>query len=141
MRAEKCINEDEANLCYLQKYKFAKTIKSLTKKLKGKRVVVYGNGSLFKLMLNNYDFSGLNIVGVADKKFEDCCCDKSLSGYDIKKLGEINSSEVDYILVSLKFYVPVLLSLYDRFKDTSIKVKPLVHKPIITLISELLRRK
>ena len=133
--------EDEENLCYLKRYRFTKTLKSLTKELSNERVVVYGDGSLFKLILDNYDLSGLNIIGVADKKFEDCCCDKSMSGYRIIKINDINSSNVDCILISLKFYIPVLFNLYDKFNKSSIKVKPLVHKPLMTLIYELLWRK
>ena len=49
-------------LDYLQRVKFDKQIKKLTKKLKDKTVVIYGTGLLFQEVLKNYDLSGLNII-------------------------------------------------------------------------------
>ena len=57
-------------LNYLQKYNAQEKINKLAKKYKNKRVVIYGAGQFAKTAFENYDLSKLNIVAIADKKFE-----------------------------------------------------------------------
>ena len=47
-----------------------KQIDKLAKKFKNKKVVIYGAGIYFQIIKNNFDISKLNIIGIADKKFE-----------------------------------------------------------------------
>ena len=54
---------------HLKQCKFDKYFKKLTKKLKGKKVIIYGTGSMFQYIQKNYDLSGLNIIGVSDGKY------------------------------------------------------------------------
>ena len=131
------IKEEEENLRYLAKHKLDKTLPKLIKKLQGKRVIIYGAGTLFHLIKKNYDITGLNIVGIADKKYETAYDMDQEYGYKIYKLGDINNSEADYILVSVKFYIPVLEDLYARFKNKNVKIKPLVKKSFWTILKEL----
>ena len=53
---------------YLKKIKFEKYLKQLKLQLAEKKVLVYGAGALFETAYKNYDFSGLNIIGISDKK-------------------------------------------------------------------------
>ena len=131
------IKEEEENLCYLKENKFDKSFLKLIKKLKGKRIVIYGAGTLFMLIKKCYDISELNIVGVADKKFETSKDVLFENEYKIFKLNEITKNDVDCILVSVKFYVPVLEELYEKFKISGIKVLPFVKKSFWTLLKEL----
>lgn len=55
---------------YFEKVKEQKYIDSLSKSLKGKKVLLYGGGLVAESLLLNYDLSNLNIIGIADKKFE-----------------------------------------------------------------------
>lgn len=131
------IKEEEENLRYLARHKLDKTLPKLIKKLRGKRVVIYGAGTLFHLIKKNYDISDLNIVGIADKKYETAYDIESEFGYKVYRLNEINNSEVDYILISVKFYIPILENLYERFKNKNVKVKPLIKKSLWTILKEL----
>jgi hypothetical protein len=131
------IKEEDENLRYLSKYKLDKTLPKLIKKLNGKKVIIYGEGTLFQLIKKYYDISDLNIIGIADKKFETSTENINENGYKIYRLNEIKTSGADYILVTQKFYVNILEGLYEQFKDTSIKIKPLVKKPFWTIMKEL----
>lgn len=134
---EKKYNEEDGNLYYLSQHKLEKTLPKLIKKLKGKRVIMYGVGTLFQIIKKHYDISELNIVGVADKKFESSSDVEFAEGYKVYKLKDIKDSDVDCILVSVKFYIKVIEDLHERFKDTKIKVKPLVRKSLWTILKEL----
>ncbi len=130
------IKEEEENLYYLKKNKLDKTLPELIKKLKNKRIVVYGAGTLFNLIKKHYDISGLNIVGIADRKFESSNCEY-FDNYKIFKLKEITKDDIDCILISVKFYTSILEELYDRYKSSKITVLPLVKKSLWTLLKEV----
>ena len=48
----------------LSEIDFKKYLKNLSKKLKGRPVVLYGAGTMLDYMMENYDFSGLNVKAV-----------------------------------------------------------------------------
>lgn len=84
-----------------------KYIKKLAKKLKNKKILLYGAGLTAKVLFENYDFSELNIVGIMDKKFEK---NREESYYGIKTFApdELCKIEFDIILFTLKEYRKVL---------------------------------
>ncbi len=127
------IKEEEENLYYLKKYKFDKTLPKLIKKLKDKRVIIYGAGTLFGLIKKHYDLSGLNIVGIADRKFE-ATDNEYCDNYKVFRLNEIKKDNADCILISVKFYTSILEELYDRYKNDKITVLPFVKKSIFALL-------
>ena len=49
---------------------FTKHYEKLCKTLSDKKVLFYGAGLMFDYFSKNYDLSKLNIIGIADKKFE-----------------------------------------------------------------------
>ncbi len=128
----------DKELEYLKSVNFAKQLKKLNKKLKGKTVVIYGAGILFEKLKNNYDLSGLNIIGISDRKYTEEAEGQEHLGYKIIPLDRIADYKPDYVLIStLKF-----LSIMDDFKNnvfkgTKIKVLPLVDKPFFTLLKEI----
>ncbi len=63
---EKFKNED-VNYLYLQSINIGKTLPKLVKKLKNKKVVIYGTGSFFQCIKKYYDITGFNMVGIADR--------------------------------------------------------------------------
>jgi hypothetical protein len=73
----------------LNDLKLQKKIDKLVKKYKNKKVILYGAGSYFDVILENFDLSGLNIIGISDKKFHSEITDykgfKAFSPKDIKK--------------------------------------------------------
>lgn len=88
------------NLTYFKQVKAQRQIDKLAKKYKNKKIVIYGCGEYFKTLYNNFDLSGLNIVGISDKKFEKNQDDnptpyKALAPEDLKYF------DLDVILVAL----------------------------------------
>ena len=128
----------DEHLKFLNSVNFDKQLLRLNKKLKNKTVVIYGTGILFQKILKNYDLSNLNIIGVSDRRFtldkegEDCL------GYKIIPLGCIEKYKPDYVLVATLKFLGILDNFRNNtFKNTKIKVLPLVDKPFITLLKEI----
>ncbi len=84
-----------------------KYLDKLSKKLKGKKVLLYGAGIISETILENYDLSKFNIAGIADKRFERTD-EKEFCGLKTFKPDELKSLEYDNIIITLK--------LYDRIK-------------------------
>jgi len=55
---------------YLEKIGEQKYIDILSEILKGKKVLLYGAGIVSQVLIDKYNLSGLDIAGIADKKFE-----------------------------------------------------------------------
>ena len=53
----------------LEEQNAQKQINKLSRKLKNKKVVIYGAGNFSKVLFENYDLSKFNILAVSDKKF------------------------------------------------------------------------
>ena len=163
----KKIKNEDINCLYLQSIHVEKTLPKLIKRLSNKKVAIYGAGSFFQCIKKYYDISGLNIVGIADRKtfvhgsdniqlllntYYDYAnieiagitdqVNKSIENaeYDkiqISKLEEIKNTKIDYIIVSLKNYAEVIEVLYEEFKNTKIKIRPLAPKPLWLLYKDL----
>src|SRR5574344_1156950 len=61
------ISEERNNFLYLENYNFKKHLEKLNKKLKGKKVVIYGAGIFFEAIHEFYDLSKLDIIGISDR--------------------------------------------------------------------------
>lgn len=128
----------EEQLDYLKKMKFEKRLQKLNKKLKNKKVVVYGSGILFQAILKNYDLSNLNIIGISDRKYTLEDDGKEDLGYKIIPLSKLAISEADYVLVATLKFIDIIYNFQeDVLRNTGIKVLPLVDKPFITLLKEI----
>ncbi len=122
----------------LKKYKFDKQLKRLNKKLKSKTVVIYGTGLFFQKIKENYDLSGLNIIGVSDRKYTKEEEGKESFGYKIVPLDKIIDYKPDYVLISTLRFLGIMDDFNNNvFKGTKIKVLPLVDKPFLTLLKEI----
>lgn len=129
-------------LMELNKNKFDKQLAKITKKLAGKSVVIYGAGVLFELIHKNYDLSGLSILGISDRKFSsndyEDNSENSFLGYKIIPLSKIKEVNPDYVLVSVLRSLDIVEDFEtNEFKDTKIKVRPLVKSPIIQALKEI----
>ena len=131
--------EDEAeNLNYLYKLDFDKTLPKLTKKLDGKKVLLYGAGKLLELIKKYFDISDLDIIGISDKRFVNHAENEEWYGYKVYAPQEIKELNPDFVLITTKFYIKIIEELlYDVLKGTKIKVKPLVKKSFMTLLKEI----
>ena len=78
-----------------------KRIDALVKKYNGKQVVIYGAGDYFSFLKENCDLSGLNIVGISDRKFE-VSKEENPSNYLPLTPDELKDFDFDVIFVLLK---------------------------------------
>lgn len=129
------MNDEKFFLDYLAKNKFDKQLKKLEKKFNGKSIVLYGAGAFFEVLKANYDLSKLNIVAIADKRFEN---EGDFLGYKAIPPEKIEELAPDCVLVStLKFVNIIAFLTCDLLAHTKIKVKPLVSIPFLKLIREI----
>jgi len=125
---------------YLEKKKAQKSIDKIAKQFSDKKVILYGAGFFASDLLRNYDFSKLNIVGVADMKFQD---DTEGDFYGYKKVGPYDLLETDFDLLLLTTYddEPVKDFLKDDLlegEEVKFKVKTLIKMSLWDYIKQVL---
>lgn len=106
--------ERQALKNFLDKKNFPKTLEKLSKKYEGKNIIAYGTGQLAQVIVENYDISGLNIIGFADSKYlnikEDFHNYKTFSPNEVQELNPdvimLFVLEPKYILQFFEFYYP-----------------------------------
>jgi len=85
-----------------------KRINEFSQKYKDKKILIYGAGLYFIELNNIVDFSGLNIVGISDKRFK--LAEGFFEGYPVVSPEDIK--DIDVILVSiLNNYEQIVKSL------------------------------
>ena len=87
-------------LGYFKSVHAQRQINKLARKYKNKKIVIYGAGEYFQILKNNFDLSKLNIVGIADKKFE-TLKDSNPTSYLALAPEELKDFDLDVILVAL----------------------------------------
>ncbi|MBQ8476801.1 hypothetical protein IJ531_07050 [bacterium] len=123
----------------LEKYNFQKQLTKLNKKLKDKRIIMYGAGSFLKTIKEHYDLSNLNIIGISDNKYQKD--DEGKIDFDYKIIPSFKIKEYcpDYIIISALKYMDIMLNFKtNKLKGTKIKVLPLCDKPFLSLLKEIL---
>ena len=68
-------------------------------KLRNKKVIVYGAGKFFSNL--DFDFSQLNIIGIADKKFKNSL-GQVFHGFPVIPYDYLNHLDADFILIALE---------------------------------------
>lgn len=117
---------------YLINNKFEEQLSNLKNELKNKKIIVYGTGKLFQTIIEKYDLSDLDIIGVSDKKYVLEDEGKENFGYKIIPFCKLNMYEADCILLGVQNY----LSLQHEFQKSKIAqmVLPLVKMHLKTKI-------
>ena len=110
---------------YLGLIKEQDYINKLVKKMRGKRILLYGAGLTAQVLLENYDFSNLNIVGISDKKFENSS-EEDFYGYRAFAPNEIKDLDVDIILFTMKEYKKIANIL--KTNGVTKKMLPAINK-------------
>ena len=87
-------------LGYFKSVHAQRQINKLARKYKNKKIIIYGAGEYFQILKNNFDLSKLNIVGIADKKFE-TSKDSNPTPYLALAPEELKDFDLDVILVAL----------------------------------------
>ena len=85
---------------YFEKHNTQKYINKLAKKYKGKKILLYGNGIISKVIKENYDLSNLNIVAITDRKF--LGCDIIPEKYQAVSPNKLKTIDFDVIFFFLK---------------------------------------
>lgn len=123
---------------YLEKINFEQHLKKLTKKLKNKKIVIYGAGVFFQTIKQYYDLSKLNIVAISDKKFKNHETDEKFLNYPVCSPAEIKDFSPSYVLIAVRYFLDVMEDLDENvLKGLKIKTLPLVKKPFWELIKEI----
>lgn len=123
---------------YLRKNNFKTYLKKLKKQVKGKPVVVYGAGMLFQYINEKYDLSDFNVIGISDMKFSKESEGEETLGYKIIPKASILNYNPDYVIVASENYIDLIEDLeFKLFKDTKVKLVPLVKKNIFDIIKTI----
>lgn len=126
-------------LKYLKENNAQKQIDKLAKKLKGKKIAIYGAGEYFELIEKNYDLSELNIVAIADLKFE---TDKDSNNTSYKPIApnELKDLDIDVIVMALINDINVLKIVDEKIlkgsKNENVRIMPLI-SPTLKYIIKL----
>lgn len=122
----------------LKKTNFEKRLKKLEKKLNGKRIVIYGAGSFFQYIIEHYDLSKLNIIGISDLKFVEEQNGEKYLNYEILTKNKMAEIEPDAILIATENYMNILEDFAGRiFRKSKTKVYPLVAKSLWANIKQI----
>lgn len=106
---------------YLHKKQAQKVIDKVAKQYEGKSIILYGAGLFAGDLLRNYDVSKLNIIGVADLRFQN-----NYEGdyYGYKKFGPADLLETDFDLLLITTYDDKPIKDYlkrDLFQGEDVK--------------------
>lgn len=117
----------------LKLYNFEKQLKKLEKKYQNKKIILYGIGKYFDAIIENYNFSKLNIIAISDIEYEKLkkSNNKNLKNYNIVAPAKIHLLNPDIVLLTTEN--DYFIEKYFRetlFKETRKKFK---YKPILTL--------
>ena len=131
--------QDEVrNINCLFDFNFDKTFPKLVKKLKGKKVILYGAGAFLKAINKYFDISELDIIAISDKRFPSNSKNKTFLNYPTCSPYDIEAYKPDYVIVTTKFYLSVIDDLYHNvLKGTKIKIQPIFNKGFWRLLSEV----
>lgn len=126
------VRKDNKNLhFYLKEINFNKNLKQLKTELANKKILIYGAGLLFETAFKHYDFDGLNIIGISDKKYENEDSPNEFLGLKTFSPEQINNLEVDCILISMQEYQNLIKTFMIKYPK--IQILPLFKsKPIST---------
>ena len=128
-------------LSYFKAVNAQRQINKLARKYKNKKVVIYGAGEYFQILKNNFDLSKLNVVGIADKKFENSKASNPTPYFALAP-EELKDFDFDVILVAL--YDDTSLCDYLEYqllintKNEGTPVRSIVEPTILYTIKVLL---
>ncbi len=125
---------------WLEGKKFQKRIDSLAKKYKGKKVLLYGAGILASVIADNYNLSGLEIIGVADKRF--IGGEGAFHNFKEVDVSSIADCQFDVILLATynSYDVKAFLKEHVLPELKQVKIEPFVNKNCKEKFSEFLTK-
>lgn len=94
-------------------------IEKISRKLKNKRVIIYGTGKLFQVLKSAEVFSDWNVAGVCDNKYLPEDENLECEGYRIINHDNLANYKADYIFVSVQKPLQIL----NRLKNSKLHAK------------------
>lgn len=112
---------------FLQKKKFQKRIDELSKKYAGQKLIIYGAGMTFEAIRENFDLTGLDIIGIADMRFQD---NEEFAGYRTFSPESFMEEKPDAVLIAMTEY-----TIAENFFKNNLfeKYQEFNYEPIIKL--------
>ena len=113
-------------LGYFKAVHAQRQINKLARKYKNKKIVIYGAGIYFQILNNNFDLSKLNIVAIADKKFE---TSKNANTTAFMALAPEELKDFDYDAIFVALYDDTSLCDYLEYQlliNTQNEGKPII---------------
>ena len=101
---------------YLKFVDEQKYIDKLAKKYKGKKILIYGAGTIAEHIFDNYDLSKLNIIAVSDKKYSSTSKYKDYIAIPPEDITDLNPDVILFTLYNYK-------SVKKDFKQQKISAK------------------
>lgn len=128
---------NEEYLEYLKKTDFEKQLAKLETKLKNTEVILYGAGEFLEAIKHFFNLSGLNVVGICDRRFYEEQEGSLFCGYKIIPYSKLKDSNTKTILVCTLKYINIIDNLEKLFAGKKIKIEPLVKKSFLSEIKEI----
>ncbi len=124
---------------YLIEKNFQKRIDKLIKKYKNKKIMIYGASMAFDVIRKNYDLSGLNIIGIADIRFNDGEHAEGYEDWNTYNSYSFLEQKPDVVLIGMLepevaeyFFEDVLIPSFGDFR-----YEPLIKKSFFDSLKEL----
>ncbi len=107
-------------LKYLKKKNFQKRFDKFAGKYKDKKVIIYGTGTVFDVITDNFDISSLNVEYVSDVKFSES---SDYKGFKAIPYAKIPGQTPDVVLITLQdarlvknFFEEEIFPKYGKFE-------------------------
>ena len=115
---------------YFEEFAAQAKIDKVAKRYKNRKIALYGAGQFATILFENYDLSKLNIVAVADIKFENPETERNFFGLNCITPDEIRDFDCNLILISnfnYNFFLRYLDNeLLYRSKNAGVEIRPLI---------------
>lgn len=135
-------NNNAELILFLKNVGFDNYLKYLKSKLKNKRILIYGAGLLFQTIYSNYDLSNLKIVGISDMSFSAKSELNNFCNLKVYKPSEINSLDIDCILVATLHHKKIIENLRKSNKNFRGKILSIYEKSdFISRFARIFRKK
>lgn len=129
-------NDYEEITEFLQEKNIQKKINQISKKYKNKKVIFYGAGVLFDVLVDKYNLSSFDIIGVSDIKF---LKEGEHKGFKAIPPQEMLEHKPDVIIISV-MEPEFIEDYFDDFLKPKIgkfKYEALIQESFLDLLREL----
>ncbi len=126
---------------YLKQVRFDNKLSALSKKYKGKRILIYGNGVLFNAICSNYDLRQyLDVCAISDLRYEKNPKEEYL-GFKTIKPSCIKMTDAEVILVTTVNPTEIKNFLIkNNFVNKGTKIEPFLQKLLFDKV-EIIKNK